>query len=418
MTLQTTQEINSLHLEFQTYGRNAKEWIRKCQLLLPQIRDEEVWLKKGFGSIYEYAAKLAGMSNNSVNEALRVLDQVKDKPKLKEKIEQYGINRVKPILTIATENTQEFWVGKIEEMGQHTLKTYVREYKLKYGMKDLAEKSDPNGLAGQGQRVQGEVGNMSNGIICEDKDVDVDVDVDGCDMPDSPAESQKVAMYMKLDIRTIERLKKMKGERDWNEMLSEILDCYEGKGQGLSSGKLEGKIEGKSVEGSDGGGDNDSIVVNGKTKESIKPKPVNTGKPYVPAKIKKYVIAKTSGCCAYPGCAKDFEILHHTKRFALDSTHDPDTLVPLCKAHERIAHSGLIENEEEVPVEVVRNSDGNGDGNGKGNDEDGVNRSDDGYKGDSSEGIKINWCVKKQPDTNSRKYEIDQKVNQYYMPST
>ena len=385
MTLQTTQEINSLHLEFQTYGRNAKEWIRKCQLLLPQIRDEEVWLKKGFGSIYEYAAKLAGMSHNSVNEALRVLDQVKDKPKLKEKIEQYGINRVKPILTIATENTQEFWAGKIDKMAQKTLEVYVREYK---------KKMYEDGLRAEGQRagVQGE--NLSSKT---DGDTSIEIG--------AKAKIQKVSMYMKLDVETIEKLKQIQGDRDWNELMKDLVDNkleVDNAAEGCDSGSA----------GVDNGGCSNA--------KDEKPQPVNTGKPYVPAKIRKYVIAKTSGCCAYPGCTKPYEILHHTGRFALDSTHDPDTLVPLCKAHERIAHSGLIAGEEEMPVEMTEKGGENvvEIGNGKGNDEDGVNRSDDGYKGDSSEGIKINWCVKKQPDTNSRKYEIDQKVNQYYMPST
>src|SRR3990170_8617878 len=76
--------INQLHQQFSEYGKNAKEWLRKCALLLPEIAEKQVWRRKGFSSIYEYAAKLAGMSRSSVDEALRVLSRIEDKPALQE----------------------------------------------------------------------------------------------------------------------------------------------------------------------------------------------------------------------------------------------------------------------------------------------------------------------------------------------
>lgn len=65
-----------LHEKFVEYGQNAKEWARKCILLLPEIERNQIWERKGFSSIYEYAAKLAGLSKNQVYEALRVLKKV------------------------------------------------------------------------------------------------------------------------------------------------------------------------------------------------------------------------------------------------------------------------------------------------------------------------------------------------------
>ena len=46
---------------------------------------------------------------------------------------------------------------------------------------------------------------------------------------------------------------------------------------------------------------------------------------------------------------KDQGPLHHTQRWAFENVHDPDRLPLLCTAHERIAHEGLIENEELSP---------------------------------------------------------------------
>ncbi|MBI5152397.1 hypothetical protein HZA39_02590, partial [Candidatus Peregrinibacteria bacterium] len=71
---------------------------------------------------------------------------------------------------------------------------------------------------------------------------------------------------------------------------------------------------------------------------------------------------------------KPYEILHHTKRYALTRAHNPDTLVPLCKAHEQLAHLGLIENEGSAPER---------------------------------------WRVRKEPNETNGKYKIDKLVAQY-----
>ncbi|MBI5152002.1 hypothetical protein HZA39_00545, partial [Candidatus Peregrinibacteria bacterium] len=71
---------------------------------------------------------------------------------------------------------------------------------------------------------------------------------------------------------------------------------------------------------------------------------------------------------------KPYEILHHTKRYALTRAHNPDTLVPLCKAHEQLAHLGLIENEGSAPSE---------------------------------------WRLREQSNETSEKYKIDKLVTRY-----
>ncbi|MBT6069197.1 hypothetical protein HOG48_05575 [Candidatus Peregrinibacteria bacterium] len=309
----TKQQINDLHKQFQTYGQNAKEWMRKCQLMLPEIQEKEVWRKKGFTSIYEYAAKLAGMSTHAVDDALWIMKKLEGRLHLKKVVKEKGLNAVRPVLTITTEETEKFWASKAAKLGNNALRKYVEEVK-----------ADP-------------------GVLGE-----------SCDITSQNSENRITkSIYMKLDVKTIERLKKIKGEKEWDELLNTMLDV---------------------MESSDVGADD----VNSQ-KEAVEPEenpiPINTGKRYIPAKIRKHVIKKTSGLCAYPGCAKSHDILHHTKRFALDPTHDPDTLAPLCKAHERLAHAGLIKNEEMAPV---------------------------------------NWTLKKTPDTDSAKHKIDGKVQEFY----
>jgi len=104
--------MTKLHEEFVKYGANARHWLRQCALLLPEIARQEIWRAKGFGSIYEYAAKLAGMSKSQVDTALWVVRAVEDKPELKKVVEEKGINCVKPVVAIATVETQAFGLRK------------------------------------------------------------------------------------------------------------------------------------------------------------------------------------------------------------------------------------------------------------------------------------------------------------------
>ena len=85
------------------------------------------------------------------------------------------------------------------------------------------------------------------------------------------------------------------------------------------------------------------------TLEENKPEPVQTESRHVPANIEKYVLGKTGGKCAFPGCNRQYSHLHHAKRFSECHEHDPDHLIPLCEGHHDLAHLGYIENELLAP---------------------------------------------------------------------
>ncbi|MBI5152191.1 hypothetical protein HZA39_01550, partial [Candidatus Peregrinibacteria bacterium] len=149
-------------------------------------------------------------------------------------------------------------------------------------------------------------------------------------------------IIMDLEPEIADQFKKLKGNGNWNDLAKKLLTAYQTQ--------LEAK----------------------------KPLPVENAKRYVPAAIKKHALAKTNGSCAFPGCTKPYEILHHTARFSLTHEHNPDQLTPLCKAHEQLAHLGLIENEEQPPNE---------------------------------------WRLRAAPDKSDQKYKIDQLVAQHRVAS-
>ncbi len=122
-----SEKVNGLHFQFQTYGRNAREWTRKCALLLPEIVRERVWEKKGFDSVYTYARVLAGMSRNAVDDALHILHSIEMMPALQKVVALKGLNAVRPVVAIATSETALFWAEKAMNMSKHTLEMYVKE---------------------------------------------------------------------------------------------------------------------------------------------------------------------------------------------------------------------------------------------------------------------------------------------------
>lgn len=266
--MKLTDQDRILHQQFSEYGQNAKEWLRKCALLLPEINRRQIWKKRGCSSIYEYAAKVAGMSRYAVNEALRVLEKVEDKPAFRSLIEELGINKVKPVLSIVTPETEAFWVQKVKALPKNALETYVKNYRLE----GLPRKST---------------------------------------QPEKDTNEVKVEFTVSEGLgRKLQQLQK---RADFEALLEKFV---------------------QSVESLD---------------EAVKPEPLKTDSRHVPMNIQRYVSGRTGGLCAYPGCRRPATSLHHTQRWALERVHDPARLHGLCTAHERLAHKGLIENEEADP---------------------------------------------------------------------
>ncbi|MBI5754655.1 hypothetical protein HZA41_00365 [Candidatus Peregrinibacteria bacterium] len=312
-----------IHETFVSCGAKAKEWTRKCLLMLPEIEKREIWRKKGFGSIYEYSAKLAGLSRNSVDDALRILRKIEDKPALKKIVEEKGIGAVRPVAVIATQGTDAFWAEKARMMSKNTLETYVREIrKISEATTDLAN-------------LRGNMAGTDNTPI-EKIRPRTESQPDIAMRAIHGHATNTIIMNLAPDIA--EKLMKLKGAGTWNDLMRTLLSQHEAQ------------------------------------MEAEKPIPVETESRHIPVKIKKYVLAKTNGTCAFPGCVKQHEILHHTERFALSKCHNPDHIAPLCKAHERLAHLSLIKNEEFKPS---------------------------------------HWKIRRKPETHDLKYLIDQRVAEH-----
>jgi len=238
----------NVHEQFVFHGKNAKKSINECKMLLPEIERQRIWHEKGFGSIYEYAAKLAGLSHGQVDDALWILKKIENKPALMKVAHEKSLSSVRPTATIATQETQKSWASKARKMSKHTLQLHVREFR--------------SGTKNQAQTIE-----------------------------------------MNLSQKTMDELKTLKGDSDWESLMRELLEARK------------------------------------KLQEQKKPQKIENAGRNIPKAIEKWVIKTTNGQCSEPSCYKKYDVLHHEDYFALTKTHDPDRIIPLCKGHHELKHN-------------------------------------------------------------------------------
>lgn len=131
MTIKIPQNPDGLHRQFVQLGRERNLITYKLLTLLPEIYRTKIYETKGYTTIYEYAAKLAGLSQSVVEKALKLKDKLKDKPNLQKAIETQGIHKVSIVAQIATPETDSFFADKVENMSKPALQQLSRELRGK-----------------------------------------------------------------------------------------------------------------------------------------------------------------------------------------------------------------------------------------------------------------------------------------------
>ncbi|MBD3330997.1 hypothetical protein GF354_05750 [Candidatus Peregrinibacteria bacterium] len=133
------------------------------------------------------------MSRSKVDDSLRILKKIEDKPKLRRIAEFKGVNSVRPVVSIATKDSDEFWAKKAGEMSKHTLAAFVKDYKNSWP-----------GPGGEGTFIKDEK-----------------------KFRPGPAknftEKKRVKIEMDLDEDLFDELKKLKGNADWNSVIRKLL---------------------------------------------------------------------------------------------------------------------------------------------------------------------------------------------------
>ncbi len=115
------------------YGAEARLWRQKFIGLLPEVNRRHLYEAKGFQSIFEFAAKLGGLSADQVRLALNLEKRFEDKPVLKKMLEsgEASINKLTRIVSIATPENEEALAEKIKVLPKSALDTWVRDSRSK-----------------------------------------------------------------------------------------------------------------------------------------------------------------------------------------------------------------------------------------------------------------------------------------------
>jgi hypothetical protein len=112
----------------QLVGANARKWKNYFVALLPEVARRGIYKKK-FASITEYAAKVGGVGKKTVEAIFQVEKHVADKPALKELIPEVGLNKIRVIAAIATQENQKELAMKAKTMSKGALEEVARNIK-------------------------------------------------------------------------------------------------------------------------------------------------------------------------------------------------------------------------------------------------------------------------------------------------
>lgn len=104
---------------------------RKFEGLLPEVYKRKLYEKKGFSSIFHFAAVLAGLSEKQVRRVVNVERKLADKPALHSLLVngEVSVNKLARVVSVATPENQETLANQAKLLSNRALETLVRDEK-------------------------------------------------------------------------------------------------------------------------------------------------------------------------------------------------------------------------------------------------------------------------------------------------
>ncbi len=111
------------------YGRRALIWRRKFTGLLPEVNRRRLYERRGCESIFEFAYKTAGLSEQQVRRALNLSYEFRDKPTLHALLTNgsVGMSKLARVASIATTENEVELAEKVRLLPQKALETLARD---------------------------------------------------------------------------------------------------------------------------------------------------------------------------------------------------------------------------------------------------------------------------------------------------
>ena len=285
----------------QKCGLNIRTFQKEFAGYLPEVEKRNLYKKYGCHTLYEFAAKLAGMCKDTVDDILNVHKKLEDKPSLQSLIRAQGWSKVKVVATIARPETEKFWAEKVETMSKETLKTFIKE------LRKEASEAQMHGQAGLFADLaedSGALPDILEGSVMQPGNFPEDAKLRPG--PSTPMEtSQKTAITFKLDDETEvklrifkQKLEKKTGEpKDWNQTIKALLEIAEQQVVSHPEARAQMRRQKRA-----------HMKKQAEAAIPQKPGPVTPAeasqksapKRYIPAHVKHLLHQKYQGRCGYP----------------------------------------------------------------------------------------------------------------------
>jgi hypothetical protein len=312
----------------QRYGANAKFWRQKFLGLLPEVNKRRLYEKKGFSSIFVFAAKLGGISEKQVRIALNLKEKFATKPALQALLisGEVSINKLARVASIATAENEEALAAQTKVLSKSALETLVRYEKFAQILisQNQIENNFQQTFETQNDYNKPTITPKSLPGHCEASLVEKSV------FTNSINKDLELLKHLPENLKTRLTTMAQKGI-NIGELLNDLLDKHEEE-IALEKAELAQQQNSKHQAAAQNIAQIDGQVV-------LPPAKPTKPSRHIPIKIRRLLTREHGTKCSIPNCKQPSKTLHHTQRFALAQTHNPHYLAPLCSDHHQIAHS-------------------------------------------------------------------------------
>lgn len=317
----------------QDVGAKARDWKKRFVALLPEVAKRNLYRKYGFASIVDFAGRLGGVGEYTVEVAMQLQKHINDKPALLNILPKVGVHKMRVVATIATKENQEILAKKVMEMSKPALQVWAREIR-------------PRPEILQNPDSQKSLTEAQNSLFGNNRGFENFSDMSSVD--------ERIHYSFDVDKKTDFKLRKYKQEMEkaikryatWCEVMQKLIKDKFDIANELCKEKISesNQMIQNPV--------NTTITNMSKSESDKKIVYASNTTRHIPAEIKRKIQNKYQGMCGYPGCNKPSTVLHHTKRFALSPNHE--NIIPLCAEHHEIIHTGWIKNENDSPEKWLK----------------------------------------------------------------
>jgi len=120
------------------YGEEARNWKNKFLGLLPEIQRRKLYEKQGCSSIFVFAFKVGGVSEEQVSRALNLDKKFENMPALHQTLVsgEVSMNKIARVASIATPSNEKELVEMVKTLPLSALKTFVRDVRVSESVVD------------------------------------------------------------------------------------------------------------------------------------------------------------------------------------------------------------------------------------------------------------------------------------------